>query len=325
MTAISHRMPPVDESRREAVSFPTAHGITLAGHLYPARGGSKTPVPAVAMCGPMTSVKEETLPHYAGALQDAGYSVLTYDNRNFGESEGQPRQHIDTGEQAEDLRNAVSYMLARDDVDPERFGLCCVCLGAGYALEVAAMDRRVKAVALVAGGYDLTDTYLNFLGAEGFENLIGQLNKSRQHQFDSQTMEYMPAIAGPPAYAPAAMPVEEAFEYYSSAQDREAPNWQNRVTVESMEHIIGWNVLGRAHLVAQPLLVVHGTTDELLPPRYAQEVYDRAPGPKQLKWIRTGNHVQLYDQAPYVPAAIDHILAFLGQHLASRTSSVSAV
>ena len=177
----------------------------------------------------------------------------------------------------------------------------------------------------MAGGYNLTDTYLDFLGAEAFENLIGQLNESRQYQFESREVRYIAAVAGPSAYAPAAMPVKEAFEYYSSAQEREAPNWENRVTVESMEHVIGWNVLGHAHLVAQPLLVVDGTTDQLLPPRYAQEVYDRAPQPKQLEWIRTGNHVQLYDQAPYVPAAIDHILTFLGQHLASRTSSVSAV
>jgi uncharacterized protein len=324
MSAVS-RMSPVDESRREAVSFPTARDITLAGHLYPARDGSGGPGPAVAMCGPMTSVKEETLPHYAAALQDAGYSVLTFDNRNFGESEGQPRQHIDTYEQAEDLRNAVSYMLARDDVDPERFGLCCVCLGAGYALEVAAMDRRVKAVALVAGGYNLTDAYLDFLGAEGLERFISQLNGSRQHQFDSREVQYMPAVAGPPAYAPAAMPVQEAYEYYTSAQEREAPNWENRITVESMEHVIGWNVLGHAHLVAQPLLVVHGTTDQLLPPRYAQEVYDRAPQPKQLEWIRTGNHVQLYDQEPYVPIAIDRIRTFLDQHLASRTPAVPAI
>ena len=75
------------------------------------------------MAGPMTSVKEETLPHYAESLQDAGYTVLAFDNRNFGESAGEPRQHLDTHEQVEDLKNAVSYMLAREDTDPERIGL----------------------------------------------------------------------------------------------------------------------------------------------------------------------------------------------------------
>lgn len=322
MSAIT-RMPPVDESRREAVSFATAHGITLVGHLYPARSGAGGPTAALVMCGPMTSVKEETLPHYAAALQDAGYSVLTFDNRNFGESGGMPRQHLDTYEQVEDLRNAVSYMLSRDDVDPERLGLCCVCLGAGYGLEVAVLDRRVKAVALVGGGYNLTDTYLEFLGHEGFEGFVEQLNGSRQLQFQTAEVQYMPAVAGPPDFGPAAMPVEEAFEYYSSAQVREAPNWENWLTVESMEHIIGWNVIGHAHLVTQPLLVVHGTTDQLLPPRYAQQVYDQAPEPKQLEWIRTDNHVQIYDQEPYALAAIGHVIDFLSRHLPARTATAS--
>ena len=168
---------------------------------------------------------------------------------------------MDTYRQVEDLKNAVSYMLAREDVDPERVGLCCVCLGAGYGLEVAAMDRRVKTVALVAGGYNITDTYLGFLGAEGFRDYLDNLNSSRQRQYESGEIEYMPAVAGPPNYAPSSMPVQEAYEYYTRAHEREAPNWENRLTVASMEHIVGWNVLGHAHLLEQPLLVVHGTTD----------------------------------------------------------------
>jgi uncharacterized protein len=116
------------------------------------------------------------------------------------------------------------------------------------------------------------------------------------------------------------MPVQEAYEYYGRAQATEAPNWENRVTVASMEQIVGWNVLGRAHLVApRPLLVVHGTTDVLLPPRYAQEVYDHAGEPKQLQWIETTNHVELYDQAPYVPQAVDYLVGWLDEHLARTT------
>ena len=108
----------------------------------------------------------------------------------------------------------------------------------------------------------------------------------------------------------------EAYEYYSRAQATEAPNWENRLTMASMEHIVGWNVLARAHLVApRPLLVIHGTTDVLLPPRHAQEVFDRAGEPKQLHWIETSNHVELYDQAPFVPEATATLVDWLGKHL----------
>lgn len=318
-TPVATYLPGVDPGTRVDVSFDSG-GLRLAGHLYrppAARAGERTP--ALVMAGPMTSVKEETLPHYAAPLAEAGYTVLTFDNRNFGASEGEPRQHLDTYAQVEDLKNALSYMLTRADVDPERLGLCCVCLGAGYGLEVAAFDRRVKAAALVAGGYNISDTYQEFLGAEGFRAYLANLNAARQKQYETGEVQYMPAIAGPPDYGPSAMPIQEAFEYYDRAARVHAPSWQNRLTVASMEHIVGWNVLGHAHLIAPtPLLVVHGTTDVLLPPRYAQEVYDRAGEPREICWIETHNHVELYDQAPYVPQAVAKLVSWLGAHLAPR-------
>lgn len=319
-------MPLVEESRRTRVTFPSANGLSLVGHLYPGHipTDSEAANSGVVMAGPMTSLKEETLPHYAAALQDAGHTVLCFDNRNFGESDGEPRAHLDTYEQVEDLKNAVSYLRSRPQVDPARLALCCVCLGAGYGLEVAALDPRVSAVALIAGGYNLTDTYVEFLGEEDFAGYLDQLADMRQRQFDSGEVQYLPAIAGPPDYAPAAMPVQEAFDYYTTAQEREAPRWENRLSAASMEHIIAFNVIGHAPRVLQPLLVVHGTTDALLPPRYAQEVYDLAPEPKRLEWIETDNHVQLYDQQPYVPQAIDHVLAFFAEHLNPASDRAAA-
>ena len=309
-------LPNVDPSVRESVRF-ESDGLPLAGHLYrPPKVGRGERTPALVMAGPMTSVKEETVPHYAAPLAEAGYTVLTFDNRNFGESEGEPRQHLDTAQQVEDLKNAVSYLLAHEDVDPNRLGLCCVCMGAGYALAVASMDLRVRALAIVAGAYNITDTYREFLGEEGFASYLEALNAARQRQYASGELEYIAAIAGPPDYAPSAMPVQEAYEYYDRAHAMEAPNWENRLTAASMEHIVGWNVLTRAHLVApRPLLVIHGTTDVLLPPRYAQEVYDRAGEPKQLYWIETSNHVELYDQAPFVPEALATLVEWLAVHL----------
>lgn len=37
------------------------------------------------------------------------------------------------------------------------------------------------------------------------------------------------------------------------------------------------------------------------------------------------NHIQLYDQEPYVPAAINHVVTFLNRHLAPRATAVAAV
>jgi hypothetical protein len=262
----------------------------------------------------MTSVKEETLPNYAVPLARAGYTVLTFDNRNFGESAGEPRQHLDTWEQVHDLRNAVSFLRTRKDVLADRLALCCVCMGAGYGLEVAAFDPRVKVAALVGGAYNNAEAYRSFMGADALHGFFDWLSQMRQKQFESGELQYMPVIAGPPTYGPAAIPVQEGYEYYSRAHDIVAPTWENRLTVASMEALGSWSIVPHARLLSIPLLVVHGTTDVLLPPRFAREVYELATGPKRLHMVETHNHVEIYDQAPYVPEAIDAILSWYGTH-----------
>ncbi len=51
--------------------------------------------PTVVMAHGFTAVKEQYLDKYGEAFADAGFAVLIYDNRNFGASEGLPRQEVD--------------------------------------------------------------------------------------------------------------------------------------------------------------------------------------------------------------------------------------
>jgi fermentation-respiration switch protein FrsA (DUF1100 family) len=81
-----------------------------------------------------------------------------------------------------------------------------------------------------------------------------------------------------------------------------------------------YNAIAHAPLVAPaPLLIVHGTRDLFLLPEYAQETYDAAIGPKELVWIETHNHIELYDQDPYVSEAAAHVLRWLAAvHVAGQ-------
>lgn len=56
-----------------------------------------------------------------------------------------------------DLKAAVDYLAARPDVDPNRIGVIGWCMGGGYALKLAAVDRRLRATAVNYGSV-LTDT-----------------------------------------------------------------------------------------------------------------------------------------------------------------------
>jgi len=78
---------------RKTVEF-NSKGSKIRGVLVTPESG-KGPFPIAVMGGGWCYVKEIVLPHYAEAIVKAGVAVLMFDYRGLGESEGEPRQHID--------------------------------------------------------------------------------------------------------------------------------------------------------------------------------------------------------------------------------------
>jgi hypothetical protein len=307
-----------DPARRTAVTFRSA-GLTIAAHLYrPSGAPPDRRTPGVVLCGPFSSIKEQTLPHYCAPLADAGYTALTFDPRSFGESEGRPRFHHDPSQVIEDFSNAVSHLITRPDVDPERIAVVGVCMGGGYAVSTAARDKRVRAVVSIAGGYNIGGTFQRMLGVEGFAAYYRKVNDLMQRQYETGEVEYVPTIAhGLSAAVPvAAMPVEEAYSYYDRTSKADAPNWSRKMTAASLMPYFTYNSIVHAPLVAPtPLMIIHGTVDTTLLPEYAQDVYDAAIGPKEFVWIEADNHIQLYDQEPWVSTAAGHAIRWLDRHI----------
>lgn len=300
--------------RREAVAF-DARGNRIAANLYRPPGASHgEATPGIVMCGPISSVKEQTLPHYAERFSDAGYTVLTFDPSGFGESEGEPRFHYDPWAVISDYVDASAYLIGRDDVDPGRVAAVGVCMGGGYALATAARERRLAACASVAGGYDIGGTFQGAMGAEGFASYLRLANEARDKERRTGETAYIPTIAHELTEEEplAAMPVQEAYSYYERTWRESAPNWSWQLTAASLEPYLTFNAISQAPLVAPtPLLIVHGTTDTALLPEKAQAAFDAASDPKQLVWIETHNHIELYDQDPYVSEATGKVLAWL--------------
>lgn len=307
-----------DPTRRTAVRF-NSGGASLVGSLYRPRGiAADERTPGIVMCGPFSSVKEQTLPHYAERFADAGYSVLTFDPRGFGESGGEPRHHHVPSNVIDDYANAVNYLFTRADIDPTRIAVVGVCLGGGYAVWAGAQDKRVRAVVSIAGGYSTGGTFQQFMGVAAFAGYLAQINALVMQEYADGETRYIPVTApGISEQVPlAAMPNEEAYSYYTRTQAADAPNWANRITIGSLQHFLMFNAVAHAPLVApSPLLIIHGTRDTVLLPELAQQAYDAAIGPKELIWIDTHNHIELYDQDPYVGIAAGQAVGWLDRQL----------
>jgi pimeloyl-ACP methyl ester carboxylesterase len=85
----------------------------------------------------------------AGALADAGYLVVRYDERAVGQSGGRA-ESATFDELAADARAVYAYMARRKDVDPRRIAMIGYGEGGWISMLVAAREERLAAVALVA-------------------------------------------------------------------------------------------------------------------------------------------------------------------------------
>jgi hypothetical protein len=154
------------------------------------------------------------------------------------------------------------------------------------------------------------------MGADGFASYLRLVNEARDRERQTGETVHVPTIAQELTEDEplAMMPAAEPYSYYERTSREAAPNWSWRTTAASLEPSLTFNAISQAPLVAPtPLLIVHGTTDTACLPEKAQAVFDAASEPKRLVWIETHNHIELYDQDPYVSEAVGRVLGWLGE------------
>jgi hypothetical protein len=138
---------------REAdVEFPSGDDVCRAWFFVPAQ--LDRPAPCIVMGHGFGLTRRCGLREFACAFVDAGYAVLLFDYRGFGDSGGTPRQLVSFRRQIEDWEAAVDFTRAQHDVDSSRVVTWGFSLGAGHALTVAAKNGAVAAVVAVAPMFD---------------------------------------------------------------------------------------------------------------------------------------------------------------------------
>jgi len=132
------------------VSF-FSEGVKLAGDLFlpnDLRPGERRA--GIVLCHGYTGVRNLYLPDIARILNGAGYVVLTFDYKGWGDSEGPPARLAPYSRVA-DVQAALSFLAAQDEADPERLGIYGTSYGGATVVFVAAIDPRVKCVVSVVG------------------------------------------------------------------------------------------------------------------------------------------------------------------------------
>lgn len=288
--------------------------LELAGHLRLPDGAGNAPLPAIVLTGPFTGVKEQVAGLYADRLAEQGFATLAFDHRNFGGSGGHRRQHEDPAGKLADLSAATSFLANHEAIDSARIGCVGICMGGGYAIKYSAFDRRIKALAVVAAAFNDPKVMRTGIGTEGYQQILADFADVAGREHATGMVDFIKAVSDVDG-DDAAMPGAEPFEYYGTERSA-APGWKNQMTKLSVQELLTTDLaIGADFIGPTPTLIVHGRTDDFCSPEGAQDAHDRIDGTKELMWLETTNHIDLYDQPAYVDPAIDRISEWMANYL----------
>ncbi|MBN8875640.1 MAG: alpha/beta hydrolase [Rhodospirillales bacterium] len=276
------------ETRR--VAFDSC-GATLRGLLL-SPAGTTGPRPAIAMAPGLSGVKEGSIAKYADFFARGGFTVLAFDNINFGESGGEPRQEADPALQRRGYRDAITFLTLQPEVDRERIGIWGTSYSGGHVLEVAAHDRRVKCVVSQIGAISGFEALRRAFRPAARADILREVDGDRERRFLGHPPATLKAVSDDPA-EPCVMPGAAAHAYFMQ-QAELAPTWQNSLTVRSLD--LYWGLENAAfvpRISPTPLLMIVALGDELLPPELSLAAYQQALEPKKLVLL-PGNHFSPY-------------------------------
>ena len=298
---------------REKVFF-TSGGARCAAWRYPGGNGA-----CVVMAGGFAMTKEPATDLFARRFQDAGFEVLAFDHRGFGDSGG-PRLVAPVGAALEDWRSALGFAASLPGVDPGRVAAWSFSVGAGHLIRLAAQGGVPLAAAVaqtpnadglasarIAGRYQKPGAMLRFTARAVLDAAGALLGRD----------PLLVALVGPPGTV-AMLTTPDAREGSAAlTAGGRYPDWRRQVAARSALRLAFYRPGRAAPRVACPLLVVVCDDDRSAAPGPAADAARRAPFGQLVRL--PGGHYAPFFQAHEQAAAAQ--LSFLGRHLLGRDQS----
>ena len=274
--------------KEQRVSF-FSEGVRLAGILR-RPDDQAGPAPVVVQGPGWLGLADANLyVRYHQAFTDAGMSVLIFDYRGFGDSEGD-RGTLSPSMQLQDLINAVSYLTAADFVDPGAIGVFgSGGTGGGNAVLLAAADPRVKCAVSqvpVADGADWLRRMRTPNEWAAFQDRLAADRARRVAGGEGERVHPREEIMIPTA--------ERRATTVKRDVDGRIPT---SVPLAAADEILRYRPVDVAGLLSpRPFMVIAVAEDNVTPTDHATALYEAAGFPKKLIMQRNTTHYAAYEQ-----------------------------
>jgi len=277
---------------RNDIEFKTDDRVTLRGWLY-TPAVTQGPNPTIVMAHGYSAVKEMYLDSFAQVFCDAGFTVLVYDNRNLGASDGEPRGEIDPWRQINDYRDAITFVGTLSEVDKDRIGVWGSSYSGGHVIVVGALDRRVKCVVCQVPLISGLRNAKRLVRSDLLAVTRAAFDADREARYKGESPVTLPVVSEDPS-APCALPTEDSLQFFKDVHESRAPSWQNEVTLRSIEmfweYEPGWYI---SRICPTPFMMAVAAGDHLVPVDLACEAFEQALEPKKLIVLQ-GGHFEAY-------------------------------
>jgi uncharacterized protein len=303
-----------EETARDKVHY-VSEGTTCAAWHYPGSNGA-----CVVMAGGLGVTKEPGTDRFAARFNEAGFTVLAFDYRRFGESGGEPRQVARIREQLADWDAAIAFARSLPGVDPDKVAIWAFSSSGGHVLRVAARNPDVAAAIAqspLVDGPATTRNGMRYASMRSLLRLTGRGLLDALFGLAGRDPLLVPLAAEPGSVA--ALTTPDALDGAKALDpDNRYPQWQQMVAARSVLRI-GFYRPGRvAARVACPLLVVVCDDDRSVLATLAVRAAERAPQGEIV-------HLQGRHYAPFLnqhERAVEAELRFLHHHLPARASEL---
>ena len=253
---------------------------------------TKQPVPDEA-AQQLGGVRHFNLPSFAARFQATGFAVLLYDNRNWGDSDGFPRQESVPALQQNDYYDAFNYAVTLPNVDRHRIVYWGTSFSGGNVLHAAAADKRIKAAVVQCPAVSGETRSL------AFKDRIPALFDDRARIVAGGERGRVPQIAVdlPSATRGDAKVMFPDLHAYESMKDipELGARWDNYVTEQTQLHMLLFEGQAVIHRIAPtPLLMVVPGNDVTVKTAAQLAAYEKAGEPKELLYLDGCGHFGVY-------------------------------
>lgn len=294
--------PESDRVTHQKVAFYNRLGINVVADLYmPKNMNSAAKNPAIIVGHPFGAVKEQTSGLYAQTMAERGFVTLAFDASYAGESGGQPRYIASPEALVEDFSAAVDFMGTRPYVDRNRIGVIGICASGGFSLAAAAIDPRMKAIAVVSmydTGRARREGAGGSLSLDDWRKTVEAVGEQRYAEFEGAQTRFR---YGTPATLPenASEVVSEFYDYYRTPRGQHARSTTGLsfTSTAAFMNFPGTHLIDR--ISPRPVLFIAG--EKAYSRYFSEDAYKAAKEPRELVIVPGASHVDLYDRVNLIP------------------------